>query len=48
MRSVSDRWIAGVAGGIAEHFGIPSWVVRILFLLAALVGGMGIVAYALM
>lgn len=48
VRSVSDRWIAGVAGGIAEHFGIPSWVVRILFLLAALVGGMGIVAYALM
>lgn len=48
VRSVSDRWIAGVAGGIAEHFGIPSWVVRILFLLSALVGGMGIVAYALM
>jgi signal transduction histidine kinase/phage shock protein PspC (stress-responsive transcriptional regulator) len=48
VRSVSDRWIGGVAGGLAEHFSAPVWVVRTAFALAALIGGAGIVAYALM
>jgi signal transduction histidine kinase/phage shock protein PspC (stress-responsive transcriptional regulator) len=48
VRSVSDRWIGGVAGGLAEHFSAPVWVVRTAFVLAALIGGAGIVAYALM
>jgi signal transduction histidine kinase/phage shock protein PspC (stress-responsive transcriptional regulator) len=47
-RSTSDRWVAGVCGGLAEHFGQPAWVFRLLFLAATLVGGAGIVAYALM
>ena len=48
VRSVSDRWVAGVAGGLAEHFAIPSWTVRVGFVAATLVGGAGIVAYVLM
>lgn len=48
VRSVPDRWIAGVSGGLAEHFGVPTWIFRIGFLVASLVGGIGIVAYALM
>jgi len=48
VRSVSDRWIGGVAGGLAEHFSAPVWVVRMAFVLSSLVGGVGIVAYALM
>jgi phage shock protein C len=38
-RSRQDRVVAGVAGGIAETFGVPSWVVRLLFILAMLPGG---------
>jgi signal transduction histidine kinase/phage shock protein PspC (stress-responsive transcriptional regulator) len=48
VRSVSDRWIGGVAGGLAEHFSAPVWVVRTAFAVAALIGGAGVVAYALM
>jgi signal transduction histidine kinase/phage shock protein PspC (stress-responsive transcriptional regulator) len=48
VRSVSDRWIGGVAGGLAEHFSTPAWVFRLAFVVTALAGGVGIVAYALM
>ena len=48
VRSVSDRWIGGVAGGLAEHFSAPAWLVRMAFVVTALVAGLGIVAYALM
>ncbi len=48
MRSVSDRWIGGVCGGLSEHFGAPAWVFRMAFVVATLAGGVGIVAYALM
>lgn len=37
-----------MAGGLAEHFGVPSWTVRIAFLLATLIGGTGLMAYALL
>ena len=48
VRSVSDRWIGGVAGGLAQHFSVPAWIFRLAFLITALAGGLGIVAYALM
>lgn len=48
LRSRSDRWVAGVCGGLAEHVGAPSWAVRLVFLVAAMAGGIGVVAYALM
>jgi signal transduction histidine kinase len=47
-RSTSDRWVAGVAGGLAEHLGQPVWLLRGLFVVTALLGGVGLVAYALM
>ncbi len=37
-RSSGDRWIAGVCGGIAEHLGISSSLVRLLMVLAVLAG----------
>ena len=37
-RSSSDRWIAGVCGGIAEHLGISSSLVRLLMVLAVVAG----------
>lgn len=34
-KSSNDRYISGVCGGIAEFLGIPSWSVRLLFVLFA-------------
>jgi phage shock protein PspC (stress-responsive transcriptional regulator) len=40
-RSKTDRWIAGVCGGLAEYLGISSTLIRVLVVLS----GVGIVAY---
>lgn len=47
-RSLSDRWIGGVCGGLGEHTGIPAWSWRILFVLTALLHGLGLLMYALL
>lgn len=44
-RSVKDRKIAGVAGGIAEYLKVDSAVVRLIWVLAILFGGAGFLAY---
>ncbi len=44
-RSRKDSIIAGVCGGIAEYFEIDSTLVRLLFVLVVLLGGVGILAY---
>ena len=38
-RSRTNKVLAGVAGGIAETTGLPSWVVRLVFLVMLLPGG---------
>ena len=43
-RSRSNRWIAGVCGGIAEYFGIDPILIRIL---AVVIPGFGWLAYLL-
>lgn len=47
-RSATDRWIGGVCGGLGEVTGIPSWSWRILFVLTALLHGIGVVMYILL
>jgi phage shock protein PspC (stress-responsive transcriptional regulator) len=44
-RSSRDKKIAGVCGGIAEYFGIDPTIVRLLWVIASLVAGSGILAY---
>lgn len=44
-RSVDDRIIAGVAGGIAEYFNIDPVLVRVVFIVLALIHGLGIILY---
>lgn len=44
-RSLRDRKIAGVCGGIAEYFHIDSTIVRIIFLLFLFGGGGGLLVY---
>ncbi len=45
-RSTGDRYIAGVAGGLARHFDIDPTVVRVLLVVLTLFGGAGVVIYA--
>jgi phage shock protein C len=47
-RNRSDRWLAGVCGGLARSTGAASWVWRLLFVLLALWGGAGVLVYLLM
>lgn len=47
-RSMTDRRIAGVCGGLAEYFDIDPTVVRLLFVLGVLVGGGTLLAYLVM
>jgi phage shock protein C len=45
-RSRRHRIIAGVAGGMAERFGLPIWLVRLIWLILLLPGGLpGILPY---
>ena len=44
-RSRSDRKIAGVCGGIAEHFGWDPTLVRLGWVLLTLMGGSGVLIY---
>ena len=47
-RSSRDKWIGGVCGGLGEMTRIPAWSWRILFILALLLHGIGLVLYVLM
>ena len=44
-RSRTDRKIAGVCGGVAEYLDIDSTLVRIVWLMAALFVGWGVIGY---
>jgi phage shock protein PspC (stress-responsive transcriptional regulator) len=45
VRSTNDRKIAGVAAGVADFFGLDAHTVRVLWVLAILIGGFGFLAY---
>lgn len=48
-RSVSDRKIAGVCGGLAEYFDVDSTVVRLLFIILLLLSfGTALLIYLIM
>jgi len=45
-RSISDRYIAGVAGGLGRHFNIDPTIFRVLLAVLTLFGGAGVLIYA--
>lgn len=47
-RSVTDRRIAGVCGGLAEYFDLDATLIRVVWLLLVLCGGTGLLAYIIM
>jgi phage shock protein C len=47
-RSRSNRQVAGVCGGLAQYFNLDATLIRILFVVLAVLGGSGIVLYLAM
>lgn len=45
FRSRVDRYLSGVCGGLGEYFQIDSNIVRIIFVVLAFMGGIGILLY---
>ncbi|EUJ28320.1 DNA-binding transcriptional activator PspC [Listeria grayi] len=46
-RSTYDKKLAGVCGGLADYFGIDATLVRLLWIVASLIFGSGILLYIL-
>ncbi|MGO1383543.1 MAG: PspC domain-containing protein [Arachnia sp.] len=44
-RSAEDKWIAGVAGGLAKSLGVDSTIVRIVFAVTSMFWGGGLFVY---
>jgi phage shock protein C len=47
-RSQYDRWFGGVCGGLAASTDVPAWAWRVLFVLLALLHGLGLLLYVLL
>ena len=47
-RPVEDRMIAGVASGLAAYLNIDTTLIRLAFVLFALAGGPGLIAYVIL
>jgi phage shock protein C len=47
-RSKTNRQLAGVCGGLAEHFNLDATLIRVLFVVLAVLGGSGLVLYVAM
>jgi phage shock protein C len=47
-RSRTDRKLAGVCGGLAQYLNADATLIRVLFVVLALLGGPGLVIYLLM
>ena len=47
-RNPQDKVIAGVSGGIAAYFGVDVTVIRLLFIIFAVIGGSGLIAYIIL
>jgi phage shock protein PspC (stress-responsive transcriptional regulator) len=48
VRRKDRRLVAGVAGGLADHFGVSAGWFRLIFVLTAFAGGTGVAAYVLL
>ena len=47
-RSKTNRQVAGVCGGLAEHFNLDATLIRVLFVVLAVLGGSGLIIYVAM
>lgn len=44
-KSIVDKKLAGVCGGLGEYTPLPSWMWRVIFLVSIFICGMGIITY---
>lgn len=47
-RSYTDKMLGGVCGGLGEYFDIDPVIIRVLFIVAVIFGGGGILAYIIL
>ena len=47
-RSKTDRKLAGICGGLAQYFNIDATLIRVLFIVLAVLGGSGVILYVAM
>lgn len=47
-KSKTDRIVDGVCGGLAEHFGIDSLLVRLAFVALMFIDGIGVILYIIL
>jgi phage shock protein C len=47
-RSNTNRMLAGVCGGLAEYFNLDPTLIRVLFIVLAVLGGSGVILYLAM
>lgn len=47
-RSRTERWLGGVCGGIGNYFNTDPTVIRVLFVLGALIIGSGLLIYLIL
>ena len=47
-RSETNRWLLGVCGGLGEYFNVDPTLIRILFIVFALVFGGGLLLYLIL
>jgi phage shock protein C len=47
-RSTDNRWLAGVCGGLAKYFDVDPTLVRVIFVVLALIGLGGVIIYLLL
>jgi phage shock protein C len=48
VRSKSDRQIAGVCSGLAQYFNVDPTIIRLIFVVATLFGGPGLLVYIIL
>jgi len=48
VRSITDKKIAGVCGGLADYFDVDATIIRVCWLLAFLCAGTGLLVYVLL
>ena len=47
-RSRNDKMLAGVCGGLGDFLGLDPTMVRLMFVLLAILGGHGVILYLIM
>ncbi len=48
FRSRTERMVGGVCGGLAEYLNIDPTIIRLVFVLLALLGGHGLLLYLIL